>query len=53
VVTGDLTLDLRAERSGTGSGRTYTITVVATDSAGNASAPKTVTVFVPRSQKGK
>jgi len=53
VVTGGLTLDLRAERSGTGSGRTYTITVVATDSAGNASAPKTVTVFVPRSQKGK
>ena len=39
---------LRAERSGTGSGRTYTITVTCTDPSGN-SAVKTVTVKVPKS----
>lgn len=47
------TVALRAERSGKGSGRLYTITVVAVDAAGNASAPKTVTVSVPKSQGGK
>ncbi len=47
-------INLRAERAGNGNGRTYTITVVALDAAGNASAPKTTTVFVPKSQaKGK
>jgi hypothetical protein len=34
-VTGDLTLELRAERSGTGNGRVYTITVESVDRAGN------------------
>lgn len=49
-ITGDHTLKLRAERLGKGSGRVYTITVVATDAAGNHSEPKTVTVRVPHSQ---
>ena len=34
-ITGDLTLDLRAERSGSGTGREYTITVQCTDGTGN------------------
>ena len=46
-ITGDLTLLLRAERSGRGTGRTYTITVESSDSFGNA-AVQTVTVFVPK-----
>jgi hypothetical protein len=37
---------LRAERSGTGTGRIYTITVTCTDPSGN-SVVKTVTVKVP------
>jgi len=45
-ITGDHTLTLRAERSGTGSGRVYTITIQATDASGNI-AQKTVTVSVP------
>ena len=48
-ITGDHTLKLRAERSGKGDGRVYTITVVATDAAGNHSAAKTVPVKVPHS----
>ncbi|MBA3849290.1 MAG: hypothetical protein C0502_04760 [Opitutus sp.] len=48
-VTGNLTLNLRAERSGTGNGRVYTITVEARDAAGNAST-RTVAVGVPKSQ---
>jgi|GEM_PF-3071019 len=51
-ITGALTLNLRAERSGTGNGRIYTITVEARDAAGNATT-KTVTVSVPKSQGGK
>ena len=47
IVTGDLTLQLRAERSNKGSGRVYTITIVCTDAAGNSSS-RTVTVRVPR-----
>jgi hypothetical protein len=43
-----LTLQLRAERSGTGSGHVYTITVRCTDSSGNT-AMRTVTVTVPLS----
>jgi hypothetical protein len=45
-LTGDLRLDLRAERAGRGSGRTYTITVVCTDDSGNSSSKK-LTVRVP------
>lgn len=41
---------LRAERSGTGTGRIYTITVTCTDSAGNATV-RAVDVTVPRTQQ--
>ena len=51
-LTGPLTVALRAERSGKGNGRTYTITVEAKDAAGNAST-KNTTVFVPKNQSGK
>lgn len=44
-ITGNLTLQLRAERAGSGTGRTYTIGIRCTDNAGNvASASTTVTV---------
>jgi hypothetical protein len=43
-------LDLRAERSGNGNGRIYTITIQAQDAAGNLSATKNITVTVPKSQ---
>lgn len=45
-ITGDLTLKLRAERSGKGNGRVYTITVRCTDCSGNSSTRK-VRVLVP------
>jgi len=48
-VTGPLTLDLRAERLGSGSGRVYLISVACTDAAGHASTG-TVAVSVPKSQ---
>ena len=48
-ILGDHNLCLRAERSGKGSGRIYTITLQATDGAGNVSTPQTVTVTVPKS----
>lgn len=51
-ITGAMTVDLRAERSGKGNGRTYTITVEAKDAAGNTST-KTVAVSVPKNQSGK
>jgi rhamnogalacturonan endolyase len=46
TITGPLTLELRAERSGTGTGRVYTITVEGTDAAGNTTR-QTITVSVP------
>ncbi len=49
VITGNLTVNLRAERSGDGRGRVYTITVQCTDAAGNVTT-KTVTVTVPHDQ---
>lgn len=54
-ITGDHTVQLRAERSGGNqAGRVYTITVQAKDAAGNLSAPATVQVTVPHSRgKGK
>lgn len=48
-ITGALTLSLRATRLGSGNGRIYTITVQATDAAGN-STTRTVTVSVPHDQ---
>jgi hypothetical protein len=45
IIVDDFTFKLRAERAGTGSGRTYTITYQATDTSGNtAQAHATVTV---------
>ena len=49
-VTGNLTANLRAERSGIGSGRVYTITVRCTDYAGNNSEGQT-TVSVPHDKR--
>lgn len=46
VIVNDFTFNLRAERSGTGSGRIYTITYKATDASGNY-AMVSVTVEVP------
>jgi hypothetical protein len=46
IITGDLTVDLRAERSVKGRGRIYTLTVESKDAAGNAST-RDVTVTVP------
>ena len=45
-ITGDLTVDLRAERSGPGKGRVYTIKVEISDAAGNK-VTRNVTVLVP------
>jgi len=45
-ITGDLTVDLRAERSGPGKGRVYTIKVEISDGAGNK-VTRNVTVLVP------
>jgi hypothetical protein len=49
VIVDDDTVKLRAEREGKGSGRVYTITVEATDEAGNT-ATETTEVTVPKSQ---
>jgi hypothetical protein len=49
VILNDLTFKLRAERSGTGEGRIYTITYKATDACGNSTV-ETATVTVPLSK---
>jgi hypothetical protein len=49
-ITGDITVNLRAERSGTGSGRLYTIIIKCTDASANSST-KTVSVSVPHDKK--
>ena len=46
-ISGDLTVNLRAERSNKGTGRVYTIRVECSDTSGNRST-QTVTVTVPR-----
>jgi len=46
-VPGSLTVSLRAERSGTGSGRVYTVTIRCRDASGNA-AFSTAEVAVPK-----
>lgn len=48
-ITGALTVNLRAERSGKGSGRVYTIAVECSDASGNSST-KTTTVAVSHNQ---
>ena len=49
-ITGNLTLNLRAERAGKGKGRIYTIMVGSTDASSNLST-KAVIVTVPHDQK--
>ena len=49
VIINDFTFNLRAERSGTGSGRIYTITYKATDVSGNC-AIASVTIEVPHNK---
>lgn len=49
-VTGALTVDLRAERSGKGGGRVYTIVVRCADASGNETTAAT-TVSVPKGAK--
>lgn len=51
VIVDDFTFNLRAERSGTGSGRIYTITYQAADACGNSTVT-TATVTVPLNQGG-
>jgi hypothetical protein len=50
MITGAHTVKLRAERSGNGSGRIYSITIQAMDAAGNVSAEAVVHVTVPHDQ---
>jgi hypothetical protein len=49
MIVNDFTFNLRAERSGTGSGRIYTVTYKATDVSGNY-AMASVTIEVPHNQ---
>jgi hypothetical protein len=49
VITGPMSVNLRAERSGKGNGRVYAITVEAEDAAGNTSTA-VVNVTVAKSQ---
>ena len=49
AVVDDHHVNLRAERSGAGNGRVYTITITCTDGAGNQTV-RTTTVNVPKSQ---
>jgi FG-GAP-like repeat/FG-GAP repeat len=51
VGTADLSFQLRAERDGTGDGRTYSVTYRATDAAGNMTLAS-ATVMVPHDQGG-
>ena len=50
AIMGPLTLLLRSERSGPGTGRVYTVTVAASDAANNTSTG-TTTVVVPHDQR--
>jgi uncharacterized repeat protein (TIGR01451 family) len=51
-LSGGLTADLRAERSGLEDGRTYTLTVQCTDTSGNVSLPAEAEVSVAHDQSG-
>jgi hypothetical protein len=48
-IVGDLSVNLRAERSGTGNGRVYTLAVQCTDASNNSSTART-TVSVPHNR---
>jgi hypothetical protein len=50
VITGDLTVDLRAERAANGDGRVYTLDVACTDASGNSSSDSTI-VTVPHDRR--
>jgi len=50
--TADLDFELRAERSGMGDGREYTVVYTASDASGNT-ASDTAVVIVPHDQSGK
>ncbi|MFH1724082.1 MAG: hypothetical protein ABII00_05605 [Elusimicrobiota bacterium] len=50
AITGDLSAELRAARSGAGEGRAYSLSVACADHSGNESAPATATVLVPHDQ---
>jgi len=52
VICGKMSAYLRAERSGRGDGRTYTITVESTDALGNSSTART-RVYVPHDMRKK
>lgn len=49
IITGPMSLQLRAERSGQGNGRIYTITVEASDASGNT-AERVIQISVPKSR---
>jgi len=49
IITGSMSVDLRAERVGSGAGRVYTISVMCSDEAGNSSSGE-VAVLVPHDQ---
>jgi len=51
-ITGPLSVNLRAERSPTGSGRVYTLTVRCADAFGNSSVER-VQVICPHDQRGR
>lgn len=50
INNGIITLQLRAERSGKGNGRTYTITIIGTDSLNNSSTA-TINIVVPHDKE--
>jgi hypothetical protein len=49
MITGNLTVNLRSERSGKGNGRIYTMAITCTDTTGNPSS-RNVTVTVPKNR---
>jgi hypothetical protein len=49
-IAGDLNVNLRAERSGTGNGRVYTIVVMCSDGNGNNST-ETIKIIVPHDKR--
>ncbi len=51
-ITGDLTIDLRAERAGGGDGRIYTLELACEDASGNTSTTTTA-VTVPHDRHGR